>query len=112
MSAATAASLVAVVVALISGVVTLFTSRRAHKLDEEKADAAVFERARLFTDQIIANLQDEVDRLNNLVASLRSQLEHTEAENLGLRTTVNELTRTANNLRWDLTVLQRQIAGG
>ncbi len=109
MSASILASAVAVLVALISGVVTFITARRSHKLEVSKVDVAAYERAKEFNDSLVSALRTEVDRLNEQVARLRTELETEERENQVLRKQMVELSQTANRLRLELSVLQQRL---
>ncbi len=111
MNAATWASLGAVVAAIFASVVSFISARRSHKLEATKVDVAAYDRAKEFTDGLIEALRTEVERLNQQVDRMRRDLEAEEQENQLLRNQVNELSKTANRLRYEISVLQTRLRG-
>lgn len=99
--------------AIVSGAFTAWASRRGSKrmaaIEKKKVEGAEFDRNKAITESIIANLRAEVDRLKQQVDELLVALDREKTENAGLRQLVRELTDTANQLRFQLTMLQRQL---
>lgn len=111
MNAATWASLGAVIAAIFASIVSFIAARRSHKLETTKVDLAAYDRAKEFTDGLIEALRKEVERLNQQVDRMRKEIEQEEQENQLLRQQVNELSKTANNLRYEISVLQTRLRG-
>jgi chromosome segregation ATPase len=104
-----------VVVALITAVSVYAASRRASRrmaeLENRKLEGATFDRNKAITDSIISDLRKEVDRLKAQVRELLQALDEKEDENEQLRRLLRDLTATANSLRFQVQVLERQLNG-
>ena len=109
MTAANWISLGSVLAVIIVGGFAFISSRRANKIAATKLDVAAYERAKQFTDRLVDDLRTEVDRLHAQIRELRTELESEERENQALRKQVSELSKTANRLRYELTVLQQRL---
>ena len=97
---------------IITAVLSYMASRRAAaksaELETRKLDGNDFDRNKAITDTIISDLRKEVDRLKAQVAELMRFLEAEKEENRRLEELVKELTATANSLRYQITLLERQ----
>ena len=96
------------VTAIFAYVASRKNSRDTRELEKRKLNGADYDRYRSATDTIIADLRKEVDRLKTQVAELLVQVEAEKEENKRLRQLAKELTETANTLRYQIALLERQ----
>jgi chromosome segregation ATPase len=105
----------AVLSAVIAAASAYLSSRRASKqmaeLENRKLEGATFDRNKAITDGIISDLRKEMDRLKAQVRELLQALDEKEDENEQLRRLLRDLTATANSLRFQVQVLERQLNG-
>lgn len=104
---------VSIIIALIGAISTQVSTRRLSRrqdtVDKKTLDLEEREQARSITNDVIANLRAEVERLKGLVAELHIALEKEQGDNILLKEEVNRLTTIVNSLHSKVIVLQREL---
>lgn len=103
----------AILSAVITAVGTFLASRKASRrmalIESKKFDLDEADRRQRDTQMLIDNLRAELERVKNRNHELSVQLERERQVSAELRGLVSELTKTANDLRFKVELLQRRL---
>lgn len=106
-------SLTGILAASITAGMTWIIARksgtRMETIEREKQDVAEAERHDALTQHLIDNLRDEIDRLNRVLGDYRSALTAERALTAELQQELRLLTKTCNELRYQILVLRRRL---
>lgn len=108
---ATGAVVAAAMTAIGAYVAAHKANARMAEIEDRKQDIDSADHRHRVTQDLIANLRAEVERLEDRVAELEMALEKEQEENSALRWKLRDETITANNLRHKVLVLQQRLGG-
>lgn len=103
-------ALIALVGSIVGGILTWRQSKATTRVEQNKVDAAAYERAKAIYESALNTLEEQLDRLRIRLDTVTDQLTREQDSSIAMRTQIRELTLQVEVLERTVADLRLQLS--